>query len=162
MLVSLLLLQTGWGLLVLQAEQFCIVWTMQHEKITDNAGLEEFEISLSDFKKNKVGFNEIICSGKRYDIKSATITGGRVKLLALYDQCEEDIVDDIIKTISKTNPSDQKSKQPLIDLLTSVYLLPTFELILTPFTNGQPCYNLFQRHLPARPRIVISPPPEIV
>ncbi len=135
---------------------------MQHNASVTTQGIERMELPASEYSKSKVGLSEISVKGKLYDVKSVSfISSNTVQLLLLYDMCEEDIVDEIVKTVRKSSPQDKKSQQPLITLLTLDYILPASFYTVPLCGSVVKQYNLFCGSLLSKGIDVKSPPPEV-
>ncbi len=149
-------------MLYLQAEQFAAQWNSHHNDAALPDNREHFTLSLKDYKKDICGSNEISVFGKLYVVKSVAIFGEHVELQVINDVCDEEIVDEIVKTIKRTGPQDHKRHEPLLELLSLDYVCPE-SFILTP--GFLPDRMLFGRHrflLASESPEIPSPPPQLV
>lgn len=115
-------------------------------------------MSVDDYKKCKQDKDELCIEGKMFDIKSMQVTGDKVIVHAVQDHKEDNIKSKIKKSL-RSNHSDSKIPQPLVELLTLYYILPVQNCLF--FTtrpeekyNHAFCDNIFSRN----GDIVIPPP----
>ena len=122
----------------------------------------ELTLTVPDFKKSKVGSNEIYFNGKMYDIKSISFIGDSVKLKAIDDVEEKKIVD-IINALSN-NMNDSNRKLPLqIHYLTLLkYISSNYNLSITiPSSQINIFYSSVFDLESTKPDIK-TPPPQLV
>ena len=89
-----------------------------HCHLLHDAGMAEAQhmhLKLKDYKKDICGSSEISVKGRMYDVQSVTIMGQYVDLLVISDMCEQEIVDEIVKSVKRTNPQSRKIPQPLVE-----------------------------------------------
>lgn len=80
-------------------------------------------LSVDDYKKCKQDKDELCIEGKMFDIKSVQVNGDNVIVYAVQDHKEDEIKGRIKKSL-RSNHSDSKIPQPLVELLTLYYILP--------------------------------------
>lgn len=123
LLIFLLLLQAGGVIFFYQGKQF-FLWREMRELIHEaNAPVQHMTLSVSDYHKYKVNNSEISVEGKMYDVRSVKITNGTVELVVIHDSEEEKILEAIAKRVRRNDPHNNVP-DPLIELITSAYILP--------------------------------------
>lgn len=68
---------------------------MQQTLENGHARFQKITLSRTDYEKGKINGHEICLSGKIYDIKTMSIHGDSVELLAINDTDEENILEKI-------------------------------------------------------------------
>jgi hypothetical protein len=138
---AFLLLFQSFGLLWwFKMEQITLHYEMQEKAIrTDFDLLIELNLPLSKyFASIKDEGKEIELEGKMYDIKSVKITNGRVKIYALRDTKEENLLRCFSQFLEHSN-SDQKQIPDSFSKIVSLSFI-------TPFT--EPMCLLFECFIP--------------
>lgn len=126
LLLTILLLQAGGMLFIFKCQQFHAQYEMQRSMSHGQATFEQLTVSLQDYLQNRDNNNpgEITIRGKLYDVKSATVKGDKVFILAVNDSDEEDILAAIRDFIHEANLPDNGVPKQLLRLLSIVYLSP--------------------------------------
>jgi hypothetical protein len=143
-------------------QQYAVKFAMQQELNDEETRFEHLTISRSEYIKSQVEENEICLQGKMYDIKSLSFTNDSVKLLAIHDTDEEDIIKKI-KEFFATSQS-QKDKIPafLIQLHLLAYVLPSgiIDLLVAdlPVTKK----HSYSENIITRISDIFLPPPECI
>lgn len=88
--------------------------------------LEQLTLSLDAYQKslNRNSSGEITFKGKLYDVRSATVIGKKVFILAVNDTREEGIVLAIRNFIRQVNFPDAKTPKQLLQLFSIQYISP--------------------------------------
>ncbi|CAN5289489.1 hypothetical protein BH09BAC5_BH09BAC5_14270 [soil metagenome] len=153
---------SGCILLVYQFEQRFLQHEMTQELNNTETPFTNLTMSLSEFKRDKIGTHELLIHGELYDFKSVAIADNKVTLLVFHDSEEEEV----IKKMSDLtgDSSQQKSELPrqILKLLTLTYICPfisdQFNVWEIPSNNFiPPCKNITSiiSEIP-------SPPPKLV
>ena len=153
-------MQSGGLLLFYHLHQYVIRMEM-HELIKDDhTAFEKLFISLSEFQKSKINDSEIFLDGKMYDIKSVSIVGNKVSLLAINDTEEKNIIDKIKKLIMNEG-SKEDIPYPVVKFLYLSYIPPVHNhsLFIEGISNID--FASFCVAIVSRATAVFSPPPEI-
>lgn len=137
-LFVILLIQTGGLLNVLQLKQYFIKCDSK-AKMATATHMSTLHLSLQEYENARVDPNEIRYKGKLYDIKDVVAIGNTVVLYVINDLAEDDVVEEIDKTMKRSFPHDKKTA-PLIDLLSLEYLMPD---IYECFFNGSAYHEQF-------------------
>lgn len=97
-----------------------------------------------------------------YDIKSVSISGDKVELLAIHDTKEEYILEKIKKAVSNGMSENSNLPNLLVKLFSLIYAPPAFGhnflLEETQENNFHSFFEIFFSHISK----VTSPPPEII
>lgn len=155
-----LLLQSGGILLYLQFKQV-IVYNKVHDKLKEQNG-EYITILLTkaEFEAYKLSEDEILMDGCMYDIRSCESEGGLVKLVALKDNEEFEIISRIKQAIAGISTEDNRLLNHLVSNSKQVYI---FALMKFYFENNNYdfCYPVFNSVSGLKAYIeILSPPPQ--
>jgi len=160
-LLFILALQSGGLQLLYTIQQYVIQEFMIAELNNPEAKFEIVRLSREEYEKGRVNAFEVLWRGKMYDVKSVKVKGKEVELLALHDEGEENVLNEIRKLVCRA--SDRKIPYPqLLNKLSSV----TYErsdiyigspalvkVVQEPFMN-------YSEALISRPANVSFPPPK--
>jgi len=130
LIVSILVLQTGGIIFVLQIQQVLNGITISKLLEEDNAHFSEIEISKTDFEKSKIDENEFYFKNELYDIKSITKKGSRYKIIAIKDSEETNILVRFKKVFDGNKNSKNKRPDSLVKLLSLVFVDPKSEPVI--------------------------------
>lgn len=161
-ILTILLLQSGWMLLILSMQQGYVQYKMSEKLKSNKATFEKIMLSTSEFEKSKINKNEIFLNGKMYDVKSATVYGDIVELVVINDIEEENILVRIKNFVKNTSVPNNKNPDQLHQLISLIYLQPFSEsLLFIPSFNinlfCQPKLNIVSNYPD-----ILSPPPRLV
>ena len=161
-LLAILFMQTGGGLQIYKIQQYCVQREMEQALNNEGTLFQQLTLSLSDFQKGEINADEISINGKMYDIKSLEIRGDKVELLVINDTREENILEDIKKSINSSNQQNKEHPYHFVKVLTLLYITPVTDNIFLLEKNKQ---NIFRSPceiiISYKPGIS-SPPPRLV
>lgn len=162
LLLAILFMQTGGGLLIYKIQQYFVHREMEQALNNKATRFQQLTLSLSDFQKGKINDHEISIKGKMYDVKSIEIRGNKVELLVINDTREENILEDIKKSINTSNQQNKEHPYHFVKVLTLLYITPATDNIFLLEKNKQ---NIFRSPceiiISYKPGIS-SPPPRLV
>ena len=121
-LLLLLVLQSGGLFLVLKSEQYAAQISMQHRIMNDTVSAEILTLSCRDYEKSLVDRKEIYYHGRMYDIRSMEKTGDSVRLVAVHDVKEGNILKKIKKLFPDNNTKHRQAPKHLMHLMTLNYI----------------------------------------
>ena len=135
---------------------------MEYALNNDNTSLLKLSLSIQEYNKGKIDWNEFIYKDKIYDVKSINIAGNKVELLVLNDTKEESIIQKIKVFTQCANQSNSQLPKQLTQLFSLDYLVENSEFTFyisskiehENFYISHPTFSNFQE--------VVSPPPETV
>ena len=122
---------------------------------------QKLTLSLSDYKKAKINSHEISVNGKMYDVKSISMSGDKVELLAINDSREDDIIDALGKSVGGNEKQNKELPGRLARLLTSDYIFPSPIHIFLPEKNKQNNFYSLRENIISNSIEISSPPPRI-
>lgn len=153
-------MQTG-GLLMLYHLQKCWIQFETQEAIREGSlELEALSLSFNEFQKAKIDDGEMLLNGKMYDIKSVTIEGEAVTLLAFNDTKEENVLEKIKQYINRKLPNDEVPLQ-LVKFFSLVFLTPVHNHIVLFDQLNNHNFTYYSAIITSRSVDTFSPPPEI-
>ncbi len=161
LLLAILFIQTGGGLLIYKIQQSCVHSEMEQALNNEATGFQQLTLSLSDFQKGEINANEISFNGKMYDVKSIKISGDKVELLVINDTKEENIVENIKRSVNTNSEQNKKLPYHLVNLLNWFYIYPVSGnafLLLEQRTSYLP----FSENVFSFISEISSPPPKLV
>lgn len=160
-LLFTLFLQSG-GLLLFYAFQQQFVQVHMQAALNDpSAKFERLIISATDYGKSRINDFEICLNGKMYDVKSVKVMGAKVEMLALRDEGEENILDEIRKLICHSSDKNVPYPALLTKLSTLAYEKSNLFLSVPALVKVLPGHTDFQTQSPFSCTLpVISPPPD--
>ena len=97
--------------------------------------IERLVLTKEVYRAAKVNHFEICMEGKMYDIKSVSMQGDTVELLAIHDKDEENILEDIRKLICHSSDKQLPYPKLLNNLLTMYYDQVLFSAIVPDILN---------------------------
>ena len=118
-------MQTGGLWLIYKTEQYCVQNEMEESLNSKETIFQKLSLSLNDFQKDKINDHEISINGKMFDIKSISVKGNKVELLALNDSKEESIIENINKSGNNGDQQNQELPTRLFKLLALFYISPS-------------------------------------
>ena len=124
LIVSILVLQTGGIIFVLQIQQVLNGFNISKLLEEDNTHFSEIQISKTDFEKSKIDENEFYFRNELYDIKSITKQGRNYKIIAIKDSEETNILERFKKVFDGTKNQKNKTPDSLVKLLSLVFVVP--------------------------------------
>ena len=124
LIVSILVLQTGGIIFVLQIQQVLNVINISKLLEEENAHFSEIQISKSDFEKSKIDDHEFYFRNELYDIKSIIKKGSEYKIIAIRDSEETNILERFKKIFDGNKNQNNKTPDALVKLLSLVFVLP--------------------------------------
>ncbi len=146
-------------LLIFKAQQ-CYVQYEMHEKLKNsNTPFELLTLTFAEYQKSKINSNEISLNRKMYDIKSVDISGDSVRLLAINDYEEENILEKIKNFIEKSDPSNSALPNHLYKLITLVYLQVTAENVFYLPMQSINVFHSLSANISTSDSDIPSPPP---
>ncbi len=159
MIVVLLLLQTGLSLLYPRTELLLTKWQAQFEhNATQKAA--HLTLSLKDYRQDICGTNEISVRGRLYNVALVVVCGESVDLLVLNEICDEDIVDEIARTLKRTAPQDHH--ESMQEFLTFDCILPEAFSGMSGIMPGSLAFSNQLFFLVGESPDIPSPPPQLV
>jgi len=159
-LLLLLLLQSGGMLLIYEMQRAWVQNEMQQLITLSDTRFETIVLPIAEYEKSKINDREILLNGMFYDVKSISICGSRVELLAVHDAEEKSIMEKIMKEIGSGSRHKTPFPTALVNLLTLVYTHPSMP---AHFYAAHSCPLIFPplgRNYSSAPFEVSSPPPE--
>ncbi|MBL7922968.1 MAG: hypothetical protein JNL88_02090 [Bacteroidia bacterium] len=160
-LLSIIFLQSG-GLLLFYSLQQQFVKVYAAERLRDpEAGFEKIVLTKEAYEAARVNAHEVLLDGKMYDVKAVRLQGEQVELLAIHDQEEESILEEIRKLVGHNGSRNISYPQLLGKLMAVFYQVPA-ALQIGPGIHTLECPDTFMilEQLPYRPLDVPSPPPD--
>lgn len=127
LIVSILVLQTGGVIFVLQIQQVLNGINISKLLEEDNAHFSEIQISKYEFEKSKIGDDEFYFRNELYDIKSIIKKGSDYKIIAIRDREEINILERFKKIFDGNKNKNNKTPDDLVKLLSLVFVLPEAE-----------------------------------
>lgn len=124
LIVSILVLQTGGIIFVMQIQQVLNGFNISKLLEEDNTHFSEIQISKTDFEKSKFDENEFYFRNELYDIKSITKQGSNYKIIAIKDSEETNILERFKKIFDGTKNQKNKTPDSLVKLLSLVFVVP--------------------------------------
>jgi hypothetical protein len=157
----MLLLQSGGVFVFYGLKQYYVKQEMRERIVSTKMGMQKITLSVSEFQTCKINETEISMNGKMYDVKSVSISGNKVSLEVFNDMEEDEIIEKINLSI---NNSKQNKNQPdqIVQLLTSVYLHPSFQLSFTNKGFHEITFRTDIDLIHSRELEISSPPPRLV
>jgi hypothetical protein len=149
-------------LLVYQYQKYLIQQEIKHALNKNENGFENLTISISDFKKGKINDYEITFKGKMYDFTSVKIIGDYVELIVINDTKEEGILSFLEKTFSNDNNQDNNLPNPLLKLLTLIYISPILDHQFLMIESKQNIFRSTADIFLSYTADIASPPPKTV
>ena len=151
------------GMLIIYEFKQCMVHK-EMQKILNNSDtrFQKIILSINDFHKKKINAREIFINGKLYDIKSISIIGNKIELLAFHDKKEENIFAEIKKAIRNNNEQNSQLPNRLIKLLTLFYVSPIHYYNLSLSEKKENKYPLVCEIILSHKPDISSPPPEFI
>ena len=140
LIVSILVLQTGGIIFVLQIQQVLNGINISKLLEEDNSHFTEIQISKNDFEKSKIDDDEFYFRKELYDIKSIIKKGNDYKIIAIRDSEETNILERFKKIFDGNKNQNNKTPDALVKLLSLVFVLPKSEsAIFYKITNEKIC-----------------------
>ena len=130
LIVSILVLQTGGIIFVLQIQQVLNGFNISKLLEEDDAHLSEIQISKIDFEKSKIDDDEFYFRNELYDIKSITKQGRNYKIIAIKDSEERNILERFKKVFDGSKNQKNKTSDSLVKLLSLVFVVPKSEPVI--------------------------------
>jgi hypothetical protein len=161
LLLAILLLQAGGMLFIFKVQQFFAQYEMKQTMLNDHIKFQEIILSLKDYSVDKLGADEVSVKGKLYDVKSVTVEGSKVVLLAVNDNKEENILAAMKKFISQPDHRGEKIPDRLLQLFLLNYLSPGVEFsYFIPSSSAHSFYS-FIPALISKAQEISTPPPRL-
>ncbi|MFZ4707607.1 MAG: hypothetical protein ACOYMF_16525 [Bacteroidales bacterium] len=158
--VVLLFLQSGGILMFYKVEQQMQQHRMRQLLETENSFLQQFTMSVYEFSRSNKKGKEILINGKMFDIKSYSISGNTVKLVAIHDKAEELIIK-ALKNVAKANSQgDNGLLVKIVKLLSLDYTLPMLLQDSVLWHPVQKTLLLLNHIINTRIADILTPPPE--
>lgn len=110
-------------LLIYKTQEIAIQWHMAEVLESTEACFEELSLSDDEYHKALIDKDELLISGKVYDIKSLHKSGERVVITAMEDKEEESVLRNIRKVVNSNGSKNIPDE--LLSLLTITYILPS-------------------------------------
>jgi len=130
LIVTILILQTGGVILVLQCQQLLNSINISKILEEENANFSEFQISKTNFEKLKIDDDEFYYRNELYDIKSIIKKGSDYKIIAIRDSEETNILERFKKIFDENKNQKNKTSDSLAKLLSLVFVLPKSESVI--------------------------------
>ncbi|MCW3105074.1 MAG: hypothetical protein JWO09_3514 [Bacteroidetes bacterium] len=125
----ILLLQAGGMLFIFKCQQYSAYFQMQQDLFHGSAKLEQLTFSLEEYNKNRQDDgDEISFQDKLYDVKSVTVNGKTVTLLAVNDTKEESVMLRIRDFIREASLPGNEVPMQLLQLFSMQYISPQTRL----------------------------------
>ena len=124
LIISILVLQTGGIIFVLQIQQVLNGFNISKLLEEDNTHFSEIQISKTDFEKSKIDDDEFYFRNELYDIKSITKQGRNYNIIAIKDSEETNILERFKKVFDGTKNQKNKTPDSLVKLLSLVFVVP--------------------------------------
>ena len=160
-LLSILIIQAGGGLLIYKIQQYYVQMEMERALNNEETSFQQLTLSFNDFQKGKINAHEISFDGKMYDIRSIKISGDKVELLVINDTKEENIIENIKRSV---NPNDQQNKglpSQFVKLLTLVYVVPATDPDLLLQKKQRHIFVPFCDIIVSHKSDITAPPPKL-
>jgi hypothetical protein len=162
LLMLLVLLQTGGVLLIYGYRQYQVKREMRTQILAAQEGLEKIILSTEAYLKARVDRHEIMLEGRMYDVHSMAVTERGVEILALHDEKETAVINDMLGFFGFAHHKESPVPQKILTLMGLEYTLPEavdFSPVLYPVhTNFFQSAETFVSFDPA----VAGPPPKMV
>ena len=154
-------MQMSGGLLIYTVQQYIVQHEMEQVLNNDETSFQQLTLSLSDFQKGEINTDEISFNGKMYDVKSIKISGNKVELLVINDTGEENIIENIKKSVNTNSGQNKKLPYHLVNLLNWFYIYPASgnEFLLLEHRTS---YLPFSENVFSFISEISSPPPKLV
>ena len=124
LIVTILILQTGGVILVLQCQQLLNSINISKILEEENANFSEIQISKTNFEKLKIDDDEFYYRNELYDIKSIIKKGSDYKIIAIRDSEETNILERFKKIFDENKNQKNKTPDSLVKLLSLVFVMP--------------------------------------
>jgi hypothetical protein len=160
LVVILLFLQSGGMLMFYKIERQVQQNRMRQKMEDNNYQLQQFSISKLEFTRNKLSGNEIVMHGKLYDMKSFSIHGNTVDVLAMRDKAEELIIKAIKNAIKTSARMENGLLVRIVKLLTLDYSVPNLlQVPIAFYLNLQKLISDYNELINSRIPDILTPPP---
>lgn len=161
--ILLLFIQSGGIVWWLKAEQIAIRQEIREQmaQATFNQ-YTELNLSLTDYYENlKDGGKELLLNGNLYDIKSVTIIKGKVKIKAIHDTKEQNLLLRLVQFIKHSSSNQKQIPKSLTQLMLLCYLPQQGASIF--FLAHQASENVLKQTFAAKTFLlpIDSPPPKL-
>ena len=160
LLLTIIILQAGGVLFVYQLQQHQVKLQVKRDLIGKGTHFQKLELTLAQFKKSAINHNEIEIGDAMYDIKSMTISDGKVTLLVLGDTKEKEIVDHIKNQTNQSNNSKNKLPNLLEKVLDVTFLCSSYDYEFKCIEISDKVYASCLVCLQSQPYDTASPPPK--
>lgn len=148
-------------LLIFKAQQ-CYVRYDMHEKLkSSHATFELLTLTFEEYQNSRINSDEISIHGKMYDVKSVVISGDSIRLLAINDYEEENILEKIKNFIEKSDLPNSALPNQLHKLITLVYLQVTPEYLYYLPSHFIYIFHSLSASISSCDSDIPSPPPKL-
>jgi len=159
LIFSILVLQTGGIIFVLQIQQVLNGINISKLLEEDNTHFSEIQISKSDFEKSKIDDHEFYFKNELYDIKSIIKKGSDYKIIARRDSEETNILERFKKIFEENKNQKNKTTDALVKLLSLVFVLPKSDPAIFYKITNENIYIFTTENTKEKAIAVPSPPP---
>lgn len=162
MLLSILLFQTGGMFIIFKIQQCFVQYEMTLTIKNNSSSFEKLVLTPGEYKKSRINSGEISFNGNMYDVKSVTLSAGKVELLVINDKNETSILEAIKAFVHKTGQHNRECPNQLQQLFALHYLSPDtgYNLIMPAFFVH--VFSGSKLNIISNDLDISTPPPELV
>jgi hypothetical protein len=158
----ILLLQGGGFMLLLLFQQQALKSEIHSKMNRGEVDFEQIVLSKADYQKALVEEGEILIDGKLFDIQSETIIHNKIVLSVVFDEKEDDVVNEI-KSFIRRNCRSNKSLPDTSAHLFSLSFIGTTYAYFVPLSFSCELYSLRSKIFFSCPSSeVFTPPPQLI
>ncbi len=161
LLLAIIILQAGGVLFVYQVQQHQVKLQAKHNLNEKGTHFQKLVLTLAQFNQSAINLNEIEFGDAMYDIKSMTVSDGKVTLLVLSDTKEKEIVDHIKNQTNQTTNSKNKLPNLLEKVLDVTFLCSSYDFDFKFIELSDKVYSSCVVCLQSQPCEIASPPPKV-
>lgn len=158
--LAIILLQSCGMIFFFQIQQNLIQNQMQISLTNSESKFENLNLSLINFKDNKINNHEIMYNGIMYDIKSIKISGDNVLLKVLEDKAESGLVQKIKNYFGIDTKHDSKIPEKINKLFSLIYIIPTVKFTVLLNSLNQNLFFSFSESVVNNFSDILIPPPK--
>ena len=161
-LIPILLMQMGGRLLIYTIQQYSVQNEMEQVLEDGETNFLKLTLSSDDYNKGKISPHEIFVDKKLYDVKSVKFSGDKVELLVVNDIKEENIIENISKSVNTGGLQSKEHPFHFVKVLNLLYIAPPIDNDLLFKATVLNVFQLTCETILSYKPGISSPPPRLV